>query len=198
MAESMAGKRILPIPFGRLLQAKKFLAWWALFAVLLMLVTTGCSTLRRQTHSPPKRSLLPFAASTSQAFKDDNAAFAAEWVAAQRDLSAGNPAAACERLRTLVARRPQDIETRLLFCDALLAAGQPAEALAALQPLESRFENDPRLHHLLGLVYEHLGLTAQALVHHEKALLLDPDNEVYLACYEGLIEEAHHRRLNSD
>lgn len=117
----------------------------------------------------------------------DQEAFVRQWEAAQAEVLRGDYPAALNRLRELARRRPQDIEVQLFLADTLLAAGSPREALTVLAQAEKRAPNDARVHHLLGLCWDALGDPSQALFHHERALLLEPQDEVYLACYELLV-----------
>lgn len=154
-----------------------------------LLSASGCCGLKtsQDARTFALRSILPATKTPTAPEKDS--LFVAEWSAAEKDLAQGHAAQACERLRKLAGRYPAEVELQLFLADALLAAGRPAEALEVLRPLETRFAGDARLQHLLGLAYEHLGLIPQALAHHERAVLLEPGNEIYLACYETLMGE---------
>ncbi|MCS7238720.1 MAG: tetratricopeptide repeat protein [Thermoguttaceae bacterium] len=172
--------------------AKKHQAYPLLGRLLLVcalsLSTGGCQLpagrLPAQSLSGIHRSLRP--ADTSTNLQEQ--IVYSEWQKAHAEVLGGDYPAAIARLKELARRDPTNLEVKLFLADTLLAAGSPAEALTILAQVELSAPQDARVHHLLGLAWDALGEPRRALYHHEKAILLDPANEVYLACYEQLAE----------
>ena len=85
-------------------------------------------------------SLLLPAVALAQTSASDPAAFA-DATAAYQALNAGDAASAASAARRAVAAAPANLDWRLLLVDALLASDQPAEALAAMQPVAGTWDH---------------------------------------------------------
>ena len=79
------------------------------------------------------------------------------------------------------------LEARLFLADLLLTENRTAEAWRTLEPALASHPGDDRVQALAGLIQECLGNSAGAVSYYERAVELDPDNEVYWACYESAL-----------
>ena len=83
---------------------------------------------------------------------------------------------AVDRFRRIVQIQPGSWSSKYDLCIALIHANQPAEAVTILQELSLTRGNDPNLLTLLGLAYEAMGNSPQALKSYESAAKADPEN----------------------
>lgn len=125
-------------------------------------------------------SLLAPTAALAQTTPSDPAAFA-DAAAAYQALSAGDPALAAVAARRAVVAAPDNLDWRLLLVDALLASDQPAEALAAVQPVAGMW--DHRVQTRRAEAARRAGDLAQAAEAYGLAAPLapDPEQRAYLA-----------------
>ena len=116
----------------------------------------------------------------AQATPRDPAAFS-DAAAAYQALSGGDAAAAAAAAQRAVAADPDNLDWRLLLVDALLAAKQPNEALAAVQPVAGQW--DHRIQTRRAEAAKQTGDLAQAAKAYAIAAPLapEPEQRAYLA-----------------
>ena len=162
---------------SRLLKA----AW---LIALVTTVTAGCATLKTS---------LPQAEDISQKRRERNRAairsFAenrdlAEFQAAQARWEQGDIEGCREDLQRLLERTPDHLEARLLLAESLLSDNRPGEAVRCLEPAMPRHSDDARVYYTMGLALEALGRRDGAVAYYERAVELEPDNEVYAVSYQ--------------
>lgn len=102
----------------------------------------------------------------------------------------GDSAAAQELLEQLLRRNPNHVEGRRALADLCAARPDPAAATEHLLYLIERHPDDAQAHHSLGLAFESLHRQAEAATHFERAVTLEPANELYQLSLEGCREES--------
>ena len=164
---------------------------WEIVATLsagacILVFVSGCSLQRHQSSC---RNVFGFPCLLGKASRSgrDILLFNREWEAATQEATAGQTEKAIQRLRHLLRSYPDNSEIRLFLADLLLMEGKPEESIGLLRTLLDEAPQDGRVHYMLALAYDHAGQMHQALIHYEKALESEPDNEVYLASYKQLV-----------
>lgn len=103
----------------------------------------------------------------------------AQYAAALSSWQHGDSETAREILETMVAREPENGEARRLLADLLLEMGEPQLAENHLRLLISQNDVDDAAHYALGLLLENSGRESEALSHLQRAVELDPENELF-------------------
>jgi Flp pilus assembly protein TadD len=88
-------------------------------------------------------------------------------------------------LAAILERRPDDVDCRRLLADVCLDRNDLPAAEAHLRKLLEQDHDDAQSHHSLGLLLEESGRAAEAVRHFDRALALDPQNEVYILSREA-------------
>lgn len=88
-------------------------------------------------------------------------------------------------LEPLLKRNPDHVEGHLLLTETLLAQNRSQEAIARLQSLAERYPDDPKLQHMMGLLWDNAGDIRRACDYYQRASLQEPHNEVYRLSYQA-------------
>lgn len=108
----------------------------------------------------------------------------AQYQSALQSWEAGDRNGCRELIEKLLERNPKHKEARQLLADLYLEAGSPEEAKKLLAQLLAEFPNDAQIHHSLGMLHESMSDDEAALRHLNRAVELDPENELYQMCHE--------------
>lgn len=99
--------------------------------------------------------------------------------------------AGCEAvLKTLLQRNPGDRQARRLLADVCLERSDLAGAEAHLRALLESDPEDAQSHHSLGLLLEEADLPEESLWHLDRAVALDPHNELYVLSRDAAVRPA--------
>ena len=93
------------------------------------------------------------------------------------------------RLRRIAEANPGGWENRYNLADALLEAGQAAEAIALLETLSAERPKDATVLSLLGMAYESAAKPDRALESYRNAVAADPGNHDYYLDYARLLAD---------
>ena len=150
---------------------------FAVVAASLMLA--GCATwqqrMERATSAPDREARAAEAVREFEQHRD-----AAQYQAALDRCRQGDVARAEALLTALVARRPEQIESRLRLAEILASRGDPA-AETHFQTILAAQPNHAEAHHAFGLFLDATGRQELAEQHLEKAAQLHPQNEIFRA-----------------
>jgi len=111
----------------------------------------------------------------------------AEYQAAHSRWVEGDHTGCLERLQTILARNPDHLDARLLLADVLMVENKPQEAIEALQPALDAHPRDARVQYSMGLLWDSLGRHGDAQACYERAVKLEPANEVYQVSFEEAV-----------
>jgi tetratricopeptide (TPR) repeat protein len=93
------------------------------------------------------------------------------------------------RLRRVAEMNPAGWANRYNLADALLEAGQTAEAISLLESVSAERPQDARVLSLLGSAYEYAGKPDRALDYYRKAVTADPGNHDYYLDYARMLAD---------
>lgn len=160
-------------------------------ALLLALVTLGCTSAERRAApagnaAGPAESAAPNVAAALRHYerqlvaKHSDNLHQRQYDTALRYWQSGDAARCQAVLEQIVRDNPHHRDAALLLAELHLWNQQPQRALETLEPLRTARADDASLNHTLGLVHEALGRTTMARAYYQRAVELDPSNEVYL------------------
>lgn len=98
-----------------------------------------------------------------------------------------------EALARLLERNPDHLESRLMLCELCLINHDAQQAHKYLEEALAGHPNNPQVLHTMGLWLEATGKASQAAVYYERAVQLDPHNEVYRMSHEAVAGPAGSR-----
>ena len=105
-----------------------------------------------------------------------------KWLADARDY-----AAAREEFDLALRLSPASDEVRFRYAAMCLQQGQPRKAVGLLSPMTSTYEHNASFHYLLAQCYERELDPAKAYVAYEKAIEIDPNQELYYLSLASLL-----------
>ncbi len=156
-AQPAVRSNVRPVPHqGRTAHLFRWILWSTCLGFSLLL-TAGCSTFRKQTIE-------------NQLAADQLA------VRGQEAKRCGQSAQAIRLLQGAVAKKPNDITTRLQLVEALAQCGQADAAIRHLQSAIERSEPQPHLLIRLAELHADQGERALASKYLDQALLADPQS----------------------
>lgn len=103
---------------------------------------------------------------------------------------AGNLDRCEEVLVRLVDLDPENCRARLMLAELYLLRDQPEQSSEQMQRLTEKFPDHAHVWHMLGLAEEAQGNQQAALASYEKALQLEPENELLQASYTAAVEDS--------
>ena len=152
----------------------------ALGAVILLATVTGKNQSPKPTSTATNISALATnAEGTNSATAKEPDEIVAEYIAdANRDLAAGRPAQAVEKLKKAVAVAPEDEDAHYNLGIALAAAGQTGEARREYEKALEIFPDYGEAHNNLGNLLMNQNEFAEAVTHFQNALAIAPENPI--------------------
>ena len=153
-------------------------------ALLLALLATaasmaGCANWQelRAKHAPVTESRTARSESAVSAFEQQRDRVQLE---AAIDRWQQGDIAGCEsRLRSILARRPSDVEAHKVLAELAWSCNDAVEAEAEFRAALAHSPERADLHHALGLVLEATSRQAEAARHFAAAVELEPQNDLY-------------------
>jgi predicted Zn-dependent protease len=151
--------------------------------------TSGCAGLQApkpKTHNIEKDQTLRKEEVTEQFEQKRDFA---QFEAAMGRWRVGDAKGCREQIEKLLARNPGHVEGGLMLAELMLLEDNPAAAMSRVkQTLEEHPEN-ARAQHTMGLLLDAQGQTVEAQAYFQKAIELDPKNEVYTLSYETSVTQ---------
>jgi tetratricopeptide (TPR) repeat protein len=160
-------------------------------ALLLAMVTAGCTSAEprsatRAHHAAATAEAAPNVAAALRSYerrlaaKHDEQREQQQYETALRHWQSGDAAGCQAMLEQVLRDNPQHRDAALLLAELHLWNMQPQQALQVLESLRAAHADDAPLNHTLGLAHDALGRAALARQFYQRAVELDPSNEVYL------------------
>lgn len=109
----------------------------------------------------------------------------AQYKAAVQSWERGDKAGCHIALEQLLFRAPDHQAARMLFADLLVADGKLERARKELTQVLQQAPHHAPAHHAMGLVLESMQQSRGAVTHYERAVELEPNNELFQMTLEA-------------